>query len=126
MVWEENKKNVEEHNADYEQGKSSFCRGLSELTGLTNDEFWEMMTCSSDSVLEDQEIIDTRLLSDIPAFEDVTEDSNVSLERDQMFYEFGLNVDSEHERSKIQADTVLKPLCCTLSGSCNVFFLQPE
>lgn len=36
MVWEENKKNVEEHNADYEQGKSSFCRGLSELTGLVS------------------------------------------------------------------------------------------
>lgn len=50
----------------------------------TNDEFWEMMSCSSDSVLEDQEIIDTRLLSDIPAFEDVTEDSNVSPERDQV------------------------------------------
>lgn len=46
----------------------------------TNDEFWEMMTCSSDSVLEDQEII----LSDIPAFEDVTEDSKVSPERDQI------------------------------------------
>lgn len=50
----------------------------------TNDEFWEMMTCSSDSVLEDQEIIDTRLLSDIPAFEDVTEDSKLSPERDQI------------------------------------------
>ncbi|XP_057643068.1 protein CTLA-2-beta-like [Chionomys nivalis] len=84
MVWEENKKKIEEHNTEYEQGKSSFCMGLNELSDLTSDEFWEMMTCSSDSVLEDQEIIDTCLLSDIPAFEDMTEDSNVSPERDQV------------------------------------------
>ena len=50
----------------------------------TSDEFWEMMTCSSNSVLEDQEIIGICLLSDIPAFEDVTEDRNVSPERDQV------------------------------------------
>lgn len=36
MVWEENKKKIEEHSAEYEQGKSSFCRGLSELSDLVS------------------------------------------------------------------------------------------
>ncbi|XP_076429632.1 protein CTLA-2-beta-like [Peromyscus maniculatus bairdii] len=83
MVWEENKKKIEEHNAEYEQGMASFCMGLNEFSDLTNDEFWEVITRSSDSVLEDQEIINTHLFSDIPEFEDLTEENNMIPEKDQ-------------------------------------------
>lgn len=37
MVWEEKKKKIEEHSAECEQGKSSFCMGLSELSDLVSD-----------------------------------------------------------------------------------------
>ncbi|XP_041515909.1 protein CTLA-2-alpha-like [Microtus oregoni] len=37
MVWEENKKKIEEHNTEYEQGKSSFCMGLNELSDLLTE-----------------------------------------------------------------------------------------
>lgn len=32
MVWEENKQKIKEHNTEYEQGRSSFCTGLNELS----------------------------------------------------------------------------------------------
>ncbi|XP_040611172.1 protein CTLA-2-beta-like [Mesocricetus auratus] len=82
-VWEENKKKIEEHNAEYEEGRTGFCMGLNEFSDLTNDEFWEMMTCSSDSVLEDQEIVNMHLFSDIAEFEDLTKDKDVTPEKDQ-------------------------------------------
>ncbi|XP_055485245.1 protein CTLA-2-beta-like [Psammomys obesus] len=84
MVWEENKKKIEEHNAEYEEGKASFCMGLNEFSDLTNDEFWEMMTCSSDSILPDQDIINTHLFNDIPEFEDLIEDNTETPEKDQV------------------------------------------
>lgn len=37
MVWEENKKKIEEHNAEYEQGMASFCMGLNEFSDLVSD-----------------------------------------------------------------------------------------
>lgn len=42
------------------------------------------MTRSSDSALEDQEIINTHLFSDIPEFEDLTEENNMIPEKDQV------------------------------------------
>lgn len=36
-VWEENKKKIEAHNADYEQGKSSFSMGLNEFSDLVSE-----------------------------------------------------------------------------------------
>ncbi|ERE80699.1 protein CTLA-2-beta-like protein [Cricetulus griseus] len=83
MVWEENKKKIEEHNAEFEEGKTGFCMGLNEFSDLTSDEFWEVMTCSSDSILEDQDIINMNLFSDIQEFEDLTNNNNETPEKDQ-------------------------------------------
>ncbi|XP_051007094.1 protein CTLA-2-beta-like [Acomys russatus] len=33
-VWEENKKMIEQHNADYEQGKTSFMMGLNHFSDM--------------------------------------------------------------------------------------------
>ncbi|XP_052583938.1 protein CTLA-2-beta-like isoform X1 [Peromyscus californicus insignis] len=38
-VWEKNKKFIENHNADYEQGKTSFSMGLNGFSDMTLEEF---------------------------------------------------------------------------------------
>lgn len=38
-VWEEEKKKVEKHNAEYEQGKTSFFMGLNEFSDMVT-EIW--------------------------------------------------------------------------------------
>ena len=36
-MWEENKKKIEAHNADYEQGKTSFYMGLNQFSDLVSE-----------------------------------------------------------------------------------------
>lgn len=38
-LWEENKKIIEKHNAEYEQGKTSYTMGLNQFSDMTNEEF---------------------------------------------------------------------------------------
>ncbi|XP_036043941.1 protein CTLA-2-beta-like [Onychomys torridus] len=38
-VWEKNKKFIEKHNADYEQGKTGFSMGLNGFSDMTLEEF---------------------------------------------------------------------------------------
>ncbi|XP_028749503.1 protein CTLA-2-beta-like isoform X1 [Peromyscus leucopus] len=38
-MWEKNKKIVDNHNADYEQGKTSFTMGLNGFSDMTDEEF---------------------------------------------------------------------------------------
>lgn len=37
LMWEENKKKIEAHNADYEQGKTSFYMGLNQFSDLVSE-----------------------------------------------------------------------------------------
>ncbi|XP_040612164.1 protein CTLA-2-beta [Mesocricetus auratus] len=37
-LWEANKKKIDEHNAEYEQGKVSYSMGLNQFSDMTNEE----------------------------------------------------------------------------------------
>uniref|UniRef100_A0A286YDU1 Predicted gene, 49392 n=1 Tax=Mus musculus TaxID=10090 RepID=A0A286YDU1_MOUSE len=37
LMWEENKKKIEAHNADYERGKTSFYMGLNQFSDLVDE-----------------------------------------------------------------------------------------
>ncbi|XP_027265478.1 protein CTLA-2-beta isoform X2 [Cricetulus griseus] len=74
-VWEEEKKKVEKHNAEYEQGKTSFFMGLNEFSDMTFEEFRKM--CCGNVVWTEEE-----LDCDIHKYKDLRKD-NVTPERDQ-------------------------------------------
>ncbi|CAH6796006.1 Ctla2a [Phodopus roborovskii] len=75
-VWEEEKKKIEEHNSEYEQGKTSFSEGLNEFSDMTYEEFRK--TCCGNLLWTEEE-----LDCDIKKYTDVTKDNDVTPEKDQ-------------------------------------------
>ncbi|XP_052013158.1 protein CTLA-2-alpha-like isoform X2 [Apodemus sylvaticus] len=73
-VWEENKKKIEAHNADYEQGKTSFSMGLNEFSDLTTEEF--RANCCGNIYREE-------MAPDLPEPEDFGNNSYLTPGRDQ-------------------------------------------
>ncbi|XP_028749506.1 protein CTLA-2-beta-like isoform X1 [Peromyscus leucopus] len=65
-VWEKNKKFIDNHNADYEQGKTSFTMGLNGFSDMTREEFLTICCGRSKS---------TR---DLPKSKNLEENSNVA------------------------------------------------
>ncbi|XP_036044612.1 protein CTLA-2-beta-like isoform X1 [Onychomys torridus] len=65
-VWEKNKKFIEKHNADYEQGKTGFIMGLNGFSDMTDEEFRTNCLGRSKSNV------------DLPKSETLEENSNVA------------------------------------------------
>ncbi|XP_028627811.1 protein CTLA-2-beta isoform X2 [Grammomys surdaster] len=74
-VWEETKKKIEAHNADYEQGKTSFYMGLNQFSDLTPEEFRTI--CCGSSVCRGE------MTHDLPEPEDLGKNSYLTSGRNQ-------------------------------------------
>ncbi|XP_029403315.1 protein CTLA-2-beta isoform X1 [Mus pahari] len=75
LVWEESKKKIEAHNADYEQGKTSFYMGLNQFSDLTLEEF--STNCCGSSMCRGE------MAHDWPEPEDLGKNSYLTPGRDQ-------------------------------------------
>ncbi|EDL41306.1 protein CTLA-2-alpha isoform a precursor [Mus musculus] len=75
LVWEENKKKIEAHNADYEQGKTSFYMGLNQFSDLTPEEF--KTNCYGNSLNRGE------MAPDLPEYEDLGKNSYLTPGRAQ-------------------------------------------
>ncbi|KAL6087313.1 hypothetical protein STEG23_029953 [Scotinomys teguina] len=76
-VWEEEKKNIEKHNAEYQQGKTTFNMGLNEFSDMTYEEFRKI--CCGNLMWTEEE-----LDCDIHEYKDLTKDNNATPEKDQV------------------------------------------
>ncbi|EDL93857.1 similar to ctla-2-beta protein (141 AA) (predicted), isoform CRA_a [Rattus norvegicus] len=74
-VWEESKKTIEAHNADYKQGKTSFYMGLNQFSDLTTEEF--RRNCCGSLMCRG------KTTHDLPIPEDLGKNSSLTPERDQ-------------------------------------------
>ncbi|EDL93858.1 similar to ctla-2-beta protein (141 AA) (predicted), isoform CRA_b [Rattus norvegicus] len=75
-VWEESKKTIEAHNADYKQGKTSFYMGLNQFSDLTTEEF--RRNCCGSLMCRG------KTTHDLPIPEDLGKNSSLTPERDQV------------------------------------------
>ncbi|XP_021035512.1 protein CTLA-2-beta isoform X2 [Mus caroli] len=75
LVWEESKKKIEAHNADYEKGKTSFSMGLNQFSDLTPEEF--RTNCCGNSMCRGE------MAPDLPEYEDLGKNSYLTRGRDQ-------------------------------------------
>lgn len=73
-MWEESKKKIEAHNAEYEQGKTSFYMGLNQFSDLTPEEF--RTNCCGSSMCRE-------MARDLPDPEDLGKNSYLTPGRDQ-------------------------------------------
>ncbi|XP_021035510.2 protein CTLA-2-alpha [Mus caroli] len=75
LVWEENKKKIEAHNADYEKGKTSFSMSLNQFSDLTSEEF--RTNCNRNSMYRGE------MAPDLPKYEDLGKNGYLTPGRDQ-------------------------------------------
>ena len=76
LMWEENKKKIEAHNADYERGKTSFYMGLNQFSDLTPEEF--RTNCCGSSMCRGE------MAPDLPEYEDLGKNSYLTPGRAQV------------------------------------------
>lgn len=91
-VWEDSKKTIEAHNADYKQGKTSFSMGLNQFSDLTTEEF--RRNCCGSLMCRG------KTTHDLPIPEDLGKNSSLTPGRDQVWQSNIPNLNCSQEAKK--------------------------